>query len=75
MRQYQPIWNAIKATGKCTLVCNAEGVARIQKAVIKEKYSDPDVKWKLRRLSVMRADKDNGQVELEFKLYLKLSAF
>lgn len=42
MRSYQPIWEKIKADGKCTISCATVHAKRLKKAVIKEKYMDTD---------------------------------
>jgi hypothetical protein len=44
-RQYYPIWERIKTTGSARLKCAPGFVARVKKAVIKEK--DMDVGYKL----------------------------
>lgn len=40
MRQYQPIWEAIKKRGKATLEVHPALFERVKKAVIKEKWRD-----------------------------------
>ena len=40
LRAYEPIWNMLKETGACTVAVHQSKVARVKKAVIKEKYMD-----------------------------------
>lgn len=40
MRQYQPIWEGLKKTGKCRITAPIPLHPRIIKAVQKEKYQD-----------------------------------
>lgn len=40
LREYQPVWNKIKETAKCRLEVPPQLVARVKKAVIKEKNMD-----------------------------------
>ena len=39
-RKYQDIWEALKATGTCSIAAPRPLHARILKAVVKEKYND-----------------------------------
>lgn len=45
MRQYEPIWNALKSGRICAITANPALHPRIVKAVVKEKYQD--VGWKM----------------------------
>jgi len=45
LRQYEPIWIALKDRGYCRISAPVPLHPRIKKAVIKEKYND--VAWKL----------------------------
>lgn len=44
-RQYQAIWEALKAKGECSVAAHTALHPRIIKAVIKEKYND--LGWKI----------------------------
>lgn len=39
-RAYEPIWNKLKSTGTCKVWVPKPHVARVKKAVIKEKWMD-----------------------------------
>lgn len=45
LRQYEPIWIALKERGYCRIAAPTPLHRRIKKAVIKEKYND--IAWKL----------------------------
>lgn len=40
LRQYQPIWEYLKQHGSCKVLTSTTQVARLVKAVTKEKYMD-----------------------------------
>lgn len=45
LRQYQPVWDSIKTSGRCEIAANKVYHPRIKKAVVKEK--DMDLGYKL----------------------------
>lgn len=40
MRKYQPVWERLKKLGSCTLEVPPSFVARVKKAIIREKHRD-----------------------------------
>lgn len=50
MRQYQPVWEQIKATGSCIISAHRAYHMRIKKAVVKEK--DADLLYKMQCLEL-----------------------
>ena len=69
MRQYQPIWEALKKGGVCIITAPAPLHRRIIKAVIKEKYNDLGYKLELaennKRAKIVYTKKHSM---IEFKL-------
>lgn len=54
MRKYEPIWNQLKATGRCEIVAPAQFHPRIKKLVIKEKYKDCTYKLECEMANVVK---------------------
>ena len=52
-RKYEQVWIKLKAKGRCELTVHPSLVARVKKAVGKEKYNDIVFKleWELKELS------------------------
>lgn len=79
MRQYQPIWEALKNSPTCKVqvLCSPQAVRRLKKAVIKEKYADTDVRWRHRRLVVTLGalEEHPDLIAITFKLMLSLATF
>ena len=76
MRQYEPIWNRIKTKNTASLVTHKDNVARVIKAVIKEKHKDTGYKLELSEqalistLDITRtvSNKEPNSVTIHFSL-------
>lgn len=68
-RIYWPIWMKIKTEGKAFVKCKNAAQARVIKAVIKEKYMDPDKIHMNSQLNVVR-----HKHGVEFTIIGKLTA-
>jgi len=74
-RMYQPLWEQLAKAGSIEIRCARDSVARIKKAVIKEKDMDADPKWRHRRLLIfVKADPTPTLARVEFRLVTKLSS-
>lgn len=74
-RMYQPLWEQLAKTGRVEIRCSTDSVARIKKAVIKEKDMDADPKWQHRRLLIaVSNDILPDMSRVEFRLVTKLSS-
>lgn len=73
-RMYQPLWEQLAKAGRIEIRCAKDSVARIKKAVIKEKDMDADPKWQHRRLLIVIKDSDANTARVEFRIVTKLSS-
>ncbi len=71
MRQYQPIWERIKAVGEASLVAHPTATSRIIKAVVKEKFKDIEYKaylFRKRKRAKLEILIDENRNIITFKL-------
>jgi len=75
MRQYEPIWHRIKTKNHASLVTRPANVARIIKAVIKEKHKDEGYKLQLaedalvaKLVITQKEDKSKNSITINFSL-------
>lgn len=72
-RKYQPIWEKIKAEGKCELAAPIPYHPRIKKAVLKEKDNDLGFKVLLgEKFKRARLEIETQGVKMIFKLILSI---
>lgn len=72
-RKYQPIWDKLKATGKCELAVPMPYHPRVKKAVLKEK--DNDIGFKLllgEQCKKARLEIETQGAKMVFKLIYSL---
>lgn len=68
MRKYQPIWEKLKTDGLVTIeYTHKDYIRSLKKAVIKEKYQEPDHIFKAGRLSFI-----TSQTPKTITIFLKL---